>query len=60
MNSNRNYHSSAFISLIKIEFMPEENENPPIFRTWRKWYALVIIMLLLEIFFFVFVTKNFA
>lgn len=38
----------------------KEEENIPIFRKWRSWYILVLVVLFLLIGFFYLFTYNFA
>ncbi|WP_336517531.1 hypothetical protein [Pollutibacter soli] len=40
--------------------MPETDEKPPLFKTWKGWYALVIGLLLLQIILFAQLTKLFS
>jgi len=37
-----------------------DNEKVPLFKTWRGWYAMVILALLIVIVLFYFFTKRFA
>lgn len=38
----------------------EKEEQPPLFKKWTNWYALVIGFLVLLILFFYFLTKHFS
>lgn len=40
--------------------MEEEQEKVPLFKTWGRWYVLVIGFLVLLILFFNFLTKHFS
>lgn len=40
--------------------MQEQNDKPPVFKTWRAWYALVLIFLVLQIALFIYFTKYFS
>jgi len=39
---------------------PSLDEKPPLFTRWRSWYWLVIIMLSVELAFFLYVTLSFS
>ncbi len=40
--------------------MEEQNDKPPVFKTWGSWYFLLLIFLILQIVLFVYFTKYFA
>jgi len=35
-------------------------EKPPLFKTWRNWYTLVLSVLVIQIIFFYWLTQSFA
>lgn len=37
-----------------------ENENIPLFKSWRQWYVFVLAVLVLLILFFYLVAKHFS
>ncbi|WP_262711956.1 hypothetical protein [Flavisolibacter ginsenosidimutans] len=40
--------------------METNPDKPPLFKTWTRWYVLVILFLVALILFFYFFTKKFA
>ncbi len=40
--------------------MQEQNDKPPVFKTWAAWYMLVLIFLVLQIVLFIYFTKYFS
>jgi hypothetical protein len=40
--------------------MEEEDNRPPVFRSWNQWYALVIVVLLVIIVSLYIFTKQYA
>lgn len=39
---------------------PDPDGNPPVFKSWRGWYALLLGVLLLQIFLYLWLTLSFA
>ena len=39
--------------------MQENEEKPPVFSHWRSWYAVVVLLLILQIILFAIFTKYF-
>lgn len=39
---------------------PEKKEKIPLFKTWRHWYWLVLLLLVVEILFFNWITRHFS
>lgn len=37
-----------------------ENEKPPVFQKWNKWYWLVVIVLIIQIIAYSIITYSFA
>lgn len=40
--------------------MHEENDKPPLFRSWRYWYLLVLGFLLLQVVLYTLLTQSYA
>lgn len=38
----------------------EEIEKPPLFNKWRSWYYLVLVVMLIQVIFYFFLTRYFA
>jgi hypothetical protein len=38
---------------------PTEDERPPVFKTWKGWYWLVILVLVVQIIIYTLVTNSF-
>ncbi|MDX2046852.1 MAG: hypothetical protein SFU87_08695 [Chitinophagaceae bacterium] len=40
--------------------MQHTNDKPPLFKSWKAWYIIVIAFLLLQVILFSLFTKNFS
>ncbi len=36
------------------------NDNPPLFRTWRNWYTFVLVVLIVQIVMYYWLTRAFS
>jgi hypothetical protein len=39
---------------------PDEKDKIPLFKTWRQWYIFVVLVLLVQIIIFYWITEYFA
>lgn len=39
---------------------PEQDDKPPLFASWRGWYVLVSLVLLIQIILYLLITRSFA
>ena len=40
--------------------MQETDERPPVFKSWKGWYATLVVVLIAQIILFIYFTKYFS
>jgi hypothetical protein len=52
--------TSSYRHIGKIEFMNDQKDKAPLFKSWTHWYMLVLGFLIVLIILFYWLTKTFA